>query len=78
MREKKPTLVITFATTTGAMAAESYFQQHQLPGRLIPVPREITAGCGLAWKAEPEDQERLTAEMDAAGLKWSDMHVINI
>ena len=23
-----------------------------LPGRLVPVPGEITAGCGLAWMAE--------------------------
>lgn len=26
-------------------------------GRLIPVPREITAGCGLAWKCVEQPEE---------------------
>ena len=27
-----------------------------VPGRLIPVPRVITANCGMAWSA-PKDRE---------------------
>ena len=53
MRQKQPALVVTFSTTSEAMAAEKYSGERGLPGRLIPVPREITAGCGLAWKAPP-------------------------
>ena len=30
-----------------------------LPGRLIPVPRSITAGCGMCWSAPPEAQAEL-------------------
>ena len=44
MREKHPRLVVAFHTTTAAMAFEAYCGAHQVPGRLIPVPREITAG----------------------------------
>ena len=54
MLQKKSTLVVTFDATVQAMAAEKYCLANGVPGRLIPVPREITAGCGLAWKAEPE------------------------
>lgn len=78
MRQKKPTLVITFATTTQAMAVEKYCLANGLPGRIIPVPREITAGCGLSWKADPADQELLTAELEKSGLGWQEMHVIEI
>ena len=78
MRQKKPTLVITFKTTTQAMAVEKYCLEHNLPGRIIPVPREITAGCGLSWKAEPADQEALTAALTESGLGWQEMHVIEI
>jgi len=78
MRQKKPTLVITFKTTTQAMAVEKYCQTNGLPGRIIPVPREITAGCGLSWKAEPGDQEVLTAALTESGLGWQEMHVIEI
>ena len=78
MRVKKPTLVITFKTTTQAMAVEKYCMSHNLPGRIIPVPREITAGCGLSWKAAPEDQELLTKGLTESGLGWQEMHIIEI
>ena len=61
MLKKKPTLIITFATTTQAMAMESFCTRENLPGRLIPVPREITAGCGMAWSAPPEARPQLEA-----------------
>ena len=78
MREKKDTLVVTFHTTTQAMAVEKYCQQNGLPGRIIPVPREITAGCGLSWKADPADREKLEAALGEAGLGWDRMYVIKI
>ena len=30
-----------------------------LPGRLVPVPGEITAGCGLAWMVERSWREEM-------------------
>ena len=78
MRAKKLTLVITFATTTQAMAVEKYCLEQGLPGRIIPVPREITAGCGLSWKAAPEDREVLANALTASGLGWEEMHIIEI
>ena len=78
MREKKDTLVVTFHTTTQAMAAEKFCLANGLPGRIIPVPREITAGCGLSWKAAPEDRETLTKAFTEAGLGWDGMYVIKI
>lgn len=78
MLKKKPTLIITFATTTQAMAMEKFCAQNGLPGRLIPVPREITAGCGLSWKAQPEDKEILTSAFSEAGLKWAECYIIEI
>ena len=68
MRQKKPTLVITFATTTQAMAMEKFCLAQGLPGRLIPVPREITAGCGMSWKAEPADRASLEAFVSEKGI----------
>ena len=78
MREKKDTLVVTFQTTTQAMAVEKFCQQNGLPGRIIPVPREITAGCGLSWKAAPADKETLAAALTEAGLGWDEMYIIKI
>ena len=35
-------------------------------GRLIPLPREISAGCGLAWRMTPEDWEHWNSLLDPA------------
>ena len=51
MRPKELRIVVTFETTTAAMAFESEAKKRQIGGRLIPVPREITAGCGLSFSA---------------------------
>ena len=78
MREKEEKLIITFHTTSAAIAMEKHCKANGLPGRLIPVPREITAGCGLAWKAEPAAREALTAALDGAGILWTAAQVITI
>ena len=78
MRKKEERFVVTFATTTGAMAMERACQAAGLPGRLIPVPREITAGCGLAWKAAVEQEEAVTAALEEAGIKYSGVYRIEI
>lgn len=78
MREKKDALIVTFAATVQAMAAEKYCMENGLPGRIIPVPRAITAGCGLAWKAAPTDEIALTAAFLMAGLEWESMVVLKI
>lgn len=57
MRKKELKYLVTFHTTTGAMAMEKYCKEHKLPGRLIPVPRQISAGCGMAWAAPLESRE---------------------
>ena len=49
MRTKKTYIVLSFRTTVEAMAWEKHCATAQIPGRLIPLPREISAGCGLVF-----------------------------
>ena len=77
-RIRKPAIILSFARTTDAMAVEKYCMSNNLPGRLIPVPREITAGCGLAWKAAPEDEKLLVSELEKAGLEWSGLYHLEL
>ena len=56
-REEK--LVITFFTTTAAMAMERICKETGADGRLIPVPGSISADCGLAWCAKNESEDKL-------------------
>lgn len=75
MRQKKEQLIITFSTTSEAMRMEKYCVDHEIEGRLIPLPAEISAGCGLAWKTEPEAQQVLKQELLQAGIGWETMEV---
>ena len=78
MKVKEPTLIVTFANTPDAIAMEIFCQQNDLPGRLIPIPGVLKAGCGLAWRA-PADMKAVFGEkMDAAGTKYMDMHIIEL
>lgn len=52
MIEKKLCLVISFKKTVDAMAFEEHCLKNNVSGRLIPLPKEISAGCGLAWKCD--------------------------
>lgn len=72
MRKKQWRLVITFHSTMEAMAAESFFIERQITGRIIPVPGQIKAGCGLAWMAPAEMKENLLLELKQAGKAYED------
>ena len=74
MRKKELRLVVTFHTTADAMAMEKACKEYQAPGRIIPVPRTISAGCGLSWCAALEDREEIVAMMRKAGIEEEDMH----
>ena len=77
-REKVPTLIISFKTTTNAIAAEKFFQDNELPGRIIPLPREVSSGCGLSWKAKPEEEELLVSALNENGLAFAGTHIVTI
>ena len=62
MREKKLWLVITFHTTAAAIAMEKLCRAKGLPWRLIPVPRELTADCGMSWRGGVGGRRLLQAD----------------
>ena len=74
MRKKELKLVVTFHTTADAMAMEKACKEHEVPGRIIPVPRAISSGCGLAWCAELTDKDAIANMMKQVGIEEEDMH----
>ena len=67
MRVRRTYIVLSFRTTMEAMEWEKQCMAQQVPGRLIPLPREISAGCGLAWRMLPEELELWQHRLDRAG-----------
>ena len=78
MREKKLQLIISFESTAHAMAVEEYCMNHNLPGRLIPVPKEITAGCGLAWKADVAVKDELLSSFSQENIEYDNVYELMI
>lgn len=78
MRKKTKQLLITFSTTTAAMAMEKRAQEMGILGRLIPLPSEISAGCGLSWKTKPEEKEKMLVFLEEEKLKWEAMYELEL
>ena len=74
MRKKELKLVVTFHTTADAMAMEKACKEQYASGRIIPVPRAISAGCGLSWCAELSDKEQIVKVMQSVGIQEEEMH----
>ena len=78
MREKKLWLVITFHTTAAAIAMEKLCRAKGLPGRLIPVPRQITSDCGLGWRTPPETRPQVEALFTSLDLEVEGYHLCEL
>ena len=48
-RENGHMIVVSFSSTFDAMEAERLCKEAGVPGRIIPLPVQIAAECGLAW-----------------------------
>ena len=74
MRAKEPCYVISFHTTADAIAFERQAQAASFPGRLIPLPRAISAGCGMAWKIRKlEISELLVSSVRELGVEYEEI-----
>lgn len=60
------------------MAMERLCREKGLEGRLIPVPRCITAGCGLSWRAPLQAKEDLKLAMETAAIAYDHIYELEI
>ncbi len=74
MIRKTEKLVITFYTTTEAMAMERICKEKQADGRIIPVPGSISADCGLAWCAKVESEDTIRSLMAEQGIRFQGIY----
>lgn len=71
-------IVITFDTTTDAMMMELFAKENKLSGKLIPLPNEISAGCGLAFKIETENLEKVTKTLEENSISYEKIHKLGV
>lgn len=57
---------------------EKQAKDNGFTGRIIPVPREISAGCGLAWRDIPECKDKIQAFLKNKNIEYEDITIIKI
>ena len=68
------TLVVTFNTTSQALAFGRACRKAQAPGRLSPIPRQVSAGCGYAWQAPLTSWDAVVKAANDAGCAYESLH----
>lgn len=78
IREKSLKRIITFHTTTDAIAFERYCMENSIPGRLIPVPGEISAGCGMCWMVPLDNAEAADRLAEEGVLRTEGTYILTM
>lgn len=78
MRPKELQCIVTFNTTTEAMAFEESAKEYNLEGRLIPVPVMITSTCGLAWRENINNWSMVENILEKHKINYDKMYKLEI
>ncbi len=70
--------IVTFPNTHAALAAEKFVETHNIRARIIPVPVEISAECGLSLCMDPDIEAEFTQIADEENLVYSQIYTIEI
>jgi len=71
MRQKTTKLVIAFPSITAVMALDAIYTKEMGSGKIIPLPPEISLGCGLAWLDLPSSEDYLCKLMEENSIPYS-------
>lgn len=68
--------LLTFPTTHSAMHAEKVLGEQDMAFIIVPVPKEISEGCGLAVRCHCEDVTGIIDKLKDCGIQVSDYYRI--
>ena len=63
MKEQPRYFVMLFKAVSYVLKAEKILQKEGLPHKLIPVPKHISADCGICLRFEPAIQSKIEAAL---------------
>lgn len=78
MSAMKDLLIIAFSETTMALYMERCGKEEGKSGRIIPLPKQMAAGCGLAWATPEREREPWEVWMKAHGIVWETMAEVRL
>lgn len=51
--------IVAFGSATAAMQLASIAEEEKIDGRIIPLPRSMSAGCGMAWLSPASEENSI-------------------
>jgi len=63
MKVQPPYSVMLFKAVSYVLKAEKILKKEGLPHKLIPVPKHISADCGICLRFEPAIQSKIEAAL---------------
>ena len=75
-RKKEIWMVVTFDNTFKASKAAKILGEEGFEGGLIPVPREIKASCGTAWRGGKNDKDKVEDTLNKNKIEYEDIYEV--
>lgn len=63
--------IVSFPSATAAMQFASLAESRKIAGRIIPVPRALAAGCGMAWLSAIEEKTKILELLEREKVSFS-------
>lgn len=78
MLKKEKKIVVTFYTSSEAMALEKVCKKNSIKGELISAPREITSDCGISYAAEISEKVNIEKLLKDNKIDFDSIYEIDI
>lgn len=75
-RQKTIWMVVTFDNTFKASKAAKLLGEEGFEGGLIPVPREIKASCGTAWRGGKNDKAKVADTLNKNKIEYENIYEV--
>lgn len=69
----KRRLYVTFYTFAEAIATERVCNNEGIKGKLVSIPRKLSAGCGVAWECDPEVKDAVVSLLEKENIEWEEV-----
>jgi hypothetical protein len=75
---KEIRFIVTFYNTAGAMAFKQACEERSIEGHLMPIPKEIKAGCGMVWSAPLTARKPLMTLLEDPALEYCERLLLEV
>ena len=70
----KDRIVITFPNETQVLRFESILKKNKIKCKLIPIPREISSGCGIAIQTDADEKNKINELISINNISINGIH----